>query len=276
MSLRLLASGTFVATVLMCGSAYAQNDPDQPKVDCNNAQTQMDMNICSQRDYDKADKALNEQYKKTRAAMVAIDSDLDADLKGAEKALVKAQRAWVDYRDGECEAEGSPGEGRVDGADARFRMQGDIDRAKNQRVEDVGRWARRCEVSAKRRIMIVGNGEIAEGAATEIDAADLVVRFNDCRSIETGGSRTDVVAVCNTGRPARAMLGSAEWRNSSAGCCRIGNLECARSPQVRRPTRSAVAIASGTQRFLRRLHRSIHRFLQCHRQAPCGHRSVRS
>jgi hypothetical protein len=69
-------------------------------------------------------------------------------------------------------------------------------------------------VSAKRRIMIVGNGEIAEGAATEIDAADLVVRFNDCRSIETGGSRTDVVAVCNTGRPARAMLGSAEWRNS--------------------------------------------------------------
>jgi uncharacterized protein YecT (DUF1311 family) len=106
MSLRLLASSTFVATVLMCGSAYAQNDPDQPKVDCNNAQTQMDMNICSQRDYDKADKALNEQYKKTRAAMVAIDSDLDADLKGAEKALVKAQRAWVDYRDGECEAEG--------------------------------------------------------------------------------------------------------------------------------------------------------------------------
>jgi hypothetical protein len=62
--------------------------------------------------------------------------------------------------------------------------------------------------------MIVGNGEIAEGAAKEIDAADLVVRFNDCRSIETGGSRTDIVAVCNTGRPARAMLGSAEWRNS--------------------------------------------------------------
>jgi uncharacterized protein YecT (DUF1311 family) len=106
MSLRLLASSAFVATVLMCGSAHAQNDPDQPKVDCNNAQTQMDMNMCSQRDYDKADKALNEQYKKTRAAMVAIDADLDAGLKGAEKALVKAQRAWVDYRDGECEAEG--------------------------------------------------------------------------------------------------------------------------------------------------------------------------
>ncbi|MBN8949270.1 MULTISPECIES: Urease operon accessory protein [unclassified Rhizobium] len=64
--------------------------------------------------------------------------------------------------------------------------------------------------------MIVGNGEIAAGAATVIDAADLVIRFNDCRSMGAGGSRTDVVAVCNTGRPARAMLGSAEWRKSPA------------------------------------------------------------
>jgi len=106
MSLKLLASSAFVTAVLIWGSAYAQNDPGQPKVDCNNAEAQMDMNICSQRDYDAADKALNEQYKKTRAAMIAIDADLEANLKGAEKALVKAQRAWVDYRDGECEAEG--------------------------------------------------------------------------------------------------------------------------------------------------------------------------
>ncbi|TXH83780.1 MAG: Urease operon accessory protein [Rhizobium sp.] len=64
--------------------------------------------------------------------------------------------------------------------------------------------------------MIVGNGDIAPGAAAIIDAADLVIRFNDCRSMGAGGSRTDVVAVCNTGRPARAMLGSAEWRKSPA------------------------------------------------------------
>ncbi|MFT4180942.1 MAG: Urease operon accessory protein [Rhizobium sp.] len=62
--------------------------------------------------------------------------------------------------------------------------------------------------------MIVGNGEMAEGAASEIDAADIVVRFNDCRSFGAGGSRTDIVAVCNTGRPARAMIGSGEWRSS--------------------------------------------------------------
>ena len=71
-------------------------------------------------------------------------------------------------------------------------------------------------MSSRRSVIIVGNGEIAARAATVIDAADLVIRFNDCRSMGAGGSRTDVVAVCNTGRPARAMLGSAEWRKSPA------------------------------------------------------------
>ena len=60
--------------------------------------------------------------------------------------------------------------------------------------------------------MIVGNGEIGEEKAGVIDAADFVIRFNDCRSYGAGGSRTDAVAVCNTGRPAKAMLGSKEWR----------------------------------------------------------------
>ena len=103
MSLRLVASSVFVAAIFMCGSAFAQDDPE---VNCDNAQTQTDMNTCSQQAYDAADKALNTQYKKTRAAMVTADADLDEDLKGAEKALIKAQRAWVDYRDGQCEAEG--------------------------------------------------------------------------------------------------------------------------------------------------------------------------
>ncbi|WP_434711136.1 Urease operon accessory protein [Rhizobium sp. YTUHZ045] len=63
-----------------------------------------------------------------------------------------------------------------------------------------------------KKVVIVGNGEIGEGQAGIIDAADFVIRFNDCRSYGAGGSRTDAVAVCNTGRPAKAMLGSPEWR----------------------------------------------------------------
>jgi hypothetical protein len=60
--------------------------------------------------------------------------------------------------------------------------------------------------------MIVGNGEVPEGAAATIDAADLVIRFNDCRSVGRGGTKTDIVAVCNTGRPALAMLGGGRWK----------------------------------------------------------------
>ena len=63
------------------------------------------------------------------------------------------------------------------------------------------------------RIMIVGNGDVPEGSAARIDAADRVIRFNECRNFGSTGSRTDVVAVCNTGRPARAMLSRA-WLDS--------------------------------------------------------------
>lgn len=65
-----------------------------------------------------------------------------------------------------------------------------------------------------RRIAIVGNGSIPNGVAGAIDSADLVIRFNDCRSAGRGGRKTDVVAVCNTGRPALSMLGGGRWKGS--------------------------------------------------------------
>ncbi|WP_092936334.1 Urease operon accessory protein [Rhizobium sp. 9140] len=55
--------------------------------------------------------------------------------------------------------------------------------------------------------MIVGNGPVPDSAAKEIASADCVIRFNDCRSYRPG-QRTDIVAVCNTGRPAKMMLGT--------------------------------------------------------------------
>ncbi|MBB3589834.1 uncharacterized protein YecT (DUF1311 family) [Rhizobium sp. BK529] len=86
------------AMMLLAASAAHAEDAD-----CENAQTQADMTSCAQARYDKADKGLNAQYKLTRTAMVAIDKDLDGDMKGAEQALLKAQRAWITYRDAQCE-----------------------------------------------------------------------------------------------------------------------------------------------------------------------------
>lgn len=65
-----------------------------------------------------------------------------------------------------------------------------------------------------RMIMIVGNGDIEQRVAQRIDGADLVIRFNGARNFDHAGSRTDVVAVCNTGRPAKAMVLDAAWRES--------------------------------------------------------------
>jgi uncharacterized protein YecT (DUF1311 family) len=86
--------------LMVAGGASAE------EIDCKSPTTQTDMTLCERARQDDADKALNVQYKKTRAAMIAVDKDLDGDMKGAEKALVAAQRAWIAYRDAECEAAG--------------------------------------------------------------------------------------------------------------------------------------------------------------------------
>jgi hypothetical protein len=82
----------------------------------------------------------------------------------------------------------------------------------------------------RQRIMIVGNGGIAQASAARIDASDLVIRFNDVQSFGgNGGTRTDVVAVCNTGRPAAAMLTSEDWmRSSPVQTC--SEIWCVRDP----------------------------------------------
>jgi hypothetical protein len=63
-----------------------------------------------------------------------------------------------------------------------------------------------------RRVMIVGNADLGEGEQALTETADVVIRFNDCRSAGLSGGRTDIVAVCNTGRPGKKMLEDPAWR----------------------------------------------------------------
>jgi uncharacterized protein YecT (DUF1311 family) len=99
---RLAACPISLAALVWAGSALAE---DAPKVDCDKAETQADMNICAGRDFAAADADLNAQWKITRQVMADWDRELSADQRGAEKALLKGQRAWIDYRDGQCESE---------------------------------------------------------------------------------------------------------------------------------------------------------------------------
>jgi uncharacterized protein YecT (DUF1311 family) len=80
-----------LATPLLLAGAPAQAD-DADGIDCNNAMAQNDMNICADKDYRKADAALNRTYKDTLKGQDAHTTDL----------LRKAQRAWIAFRDAEC------------------------------------------------------------------------------------------------------------------------------------------------------------------------------
>lgn len=80
--------------------ALAQN------ANCNAPETQLEMNICAQQDFETADGLLNTEYAKARTYMKSIDADLQEQNRGAARALLEAQRAWIVFRDLACKAEG--------------------------------------------------------------------------------------------------------------------------------------------------------------------------
>jgi uncharacterized protein YecT (DUF1311 family) len=86
--------------VLLAVPASAQ------EVDCANPTFQMEMTYCAEQDWNRADAELNAAYKEARARMQALDAGLPADQRGAAEYLKQAQRAWIEFRDAACAAEG--------------------------------------------------------------------------------------------------------------------------------------------------------------------------
>ncbi len=72
------------------------------KVDCENATSTYEMNICAERDLEKADAALNATYAKVLAKIAASNQEKPYDAKSWEEALRKSQRAWIAFRDADC------------------------------------------------------------------------------------------------------------------------------------------------------------------------------
>lgn len=68
----------------------------QDKLDCANATTQLEMNQCAAKDFDAADKELNQTYQAI-LAKYKDDATFIANLR-------KAQRAWMAFRDAELDA----------------------------------------------------------------------------------------------------------------------------------------------------------------------------
>ena len=71
-------------------------------IDCKNALSQSEMNICADQDYRAADAKLNGAY----ARLMAVAGD-----EGFKAKLKIAQRAWISFRDSECTYETADNEG---------------------------------------------------------------------------------------------------------------------------------------------------------------------
>lgn len=78
----------------------------QPQVDCDNAVTQTDMNICAAREYEQADRGLNAAWDRATRQAKAVDADRAArgEQGGVSDRLLRAQRAWLTFRDAHCDA----------------------------------------------------------------------------------------------------------------------------------------------------------------------------
>ncbi len=98
--MRIVAAAALLA-VLTGPQAWAQAD-----IDCENAQTQFEMNMCAAQDYQAADDELNAIWKEARARADELDAQFDKEMQGAAAALIGAQRAWINYRDSNCELAG--------------------------------------------------------------------------------------------------------------------------------------------------------------------------
>ena len=92
---------------LSASPALAQQDWDC--TDSGNL-PQQGMNHCAYIDWQTSDRALNVAWAKVREHMKGVDETnreyYPAQVNG-EESLLKAQRAWIDYRDGHCDAEGA-------------------------------------------------------------------------------------------------------------------------------------------------------------------------
>ncbi|MBD2410039.1 hypothetical protein FACHB389_07620 [Nostoc calcicola FACHB-389] len=103
----------FLVNILAISSSHASSaitpstTPDLPKMhlaqklNCNNAQTQTEINECSRLSYQNADKKLNAAYQQ-------LVPKLDRTRK---QKLIAAQQAWIKFRDTTCEFERSEYEG---------------------------------------------------------------------------------------------------------------------------------------------------------------------
>lgn len=94
-----------MASLLVGGAGFAAAE-GEPVIKCEDAVSQTEMTVCAEQEYQAADEKLNEQWGTTKNAVAEWDANLDEAARGGVESLLKSQRAWIQYRDGQCDTEG--------------------------------------------------------------------------------------------------------------------------------------------------------------------------
>ena len=102
-----IASTTTIFTLFLAIRSFGIVPSQSPAMqvaqqpNCKDPQTQVEINVCAGIEYQNADKRLNQVYQKLIPKLSAT----------RRQKLIVAQRAWINFRDANCEFEQSQFEG---------------------------------------------------------------------------------------------------------------------------------------------------------------------
>ncbi|MEO1404355.1 MAG: lysozyme inhibitor LprI family protein [Cyanobacteria bacterium J06635_1] len=106
-------------------NAQQRPSPVMPqKQDCGLAETQQAMNQCAQQNYQQSDQALNVMYNSLKDSLDGVAADN----------LVTAEKAWLEFRDGNCDFERSQFEG---GSMAPLIYASCLEQLTDERIEEL-------------------------------------------------------------------------------------------------------------------------------------------
>jgi uncharacterized protein YecT (DUF1311 family) len=123
--MRLFLGLIFIAAFVSAAPARAD--------ECGDAMDQQTMSVCAHRSFEKADAELNAVYKRLQSRKM--------DNAQAAKLLIAAERAWVAFRDAECEFDAAD---NIGGSIYPMILSGCLERLTKARIEQLDRYLR-CE-----------------------------------------------------------------------------------------------------------------------------------
>lgn len=94
---------SFAAAVLLAGLPLSAGSAVGQEINCDDPQVQFELNVCAARDFQKADRKLNEVYQTIIAKNARQDGAASDEDKAWVAALRISQRAWVAFRDADCD-----------------------------------------------------------------------------------------------------------------------------------------------------------------------------